>query len=269
MPLALDGVDLGDDLLEIGAGPGRTTDLLRGRVDAADRGRARRRPRRAARDAPRRDQRRRRARRRDRAAAAGGSLLARRSRSRCCTTCRPPSSRTGSSPSSRAWSRRAAPSCSPTACTATRSPTSTSTTPTTRSTPRTLRRAARRGRTHRRHRRRERRALRRPTPAALSRADSAERLARDLAEGLDALGDRSRWPGADIVMPSAPSATISRQASADLVRVAEDHHRLDHRAEVVVGVAQVDVAQRERVGELVEGLLVRRCEHRRSGAGSP
>ncbi len=32
MPFALDGVDLGDDLLEIGAGPGKTTDLLRGRV---------------------------------------------------------------------------------------------------------------------------------------------------------------------------------------------------------------------------------------------
>jgi SAM-dependent methyltransferase len=32
MPAALAGVDLGDDLLEIGAGPGLTTDLLRGRV---------------------------------------------------------------------------------------------------------------------------------------------------------------------------------------------------------------------------------------------
>jgi SAM-dependent methyltransferase len=32
LPAALAGVDLGDDLLEIGAGPGRTTDLLRGRV---------------------------------------------------------------------------------------------------------------------------------------------------------------------------------------------------------------------------------------------
>ena len=32
LPYALDGVDLGDDLLEIGAGPGRTTDLLRDRV---------------------------------------------------------------------------------------------------------------------------------------------------------------------------------------------------------------------------------------------
>jgi SAM-dependent methyltransferase len=33
VPLALDGVDLGPDVLEIGAGPGRTTDLLRARVD--------------------------------------------------------------------------------------------------------------------------------------------------------------------------------------------------------------------------------------------
>jgi ubiquinone/menaquinone biosynthesis C-methylase UbiE len=32
LPAALAGIDLGDDLLEIGAGPGRTTDLLRGRV---------------------------------------------------------------------------------------------------------------------------------------------------------------------------------------------------------------------------------------------
>lgn len=32
LPDALGGVELGDDLLEIGAGPGRTTDLLRGRV---------------------------------------------------------------------------------------------------------------------------------------------------------------------------------------------------------------------------------------------
>jgi SAM-dependent methyltransferase len=32
MPHALAGIDLGDDLLEIGAGPGRTTDLLRGQV---------------------------------------------------------------------------------------------------------------------------------------------------------------------------------------------------------------------------------------------
>jgi ubiquinone/menaquinone biosynthesis C-methylase UbiE len=32
MPHALAGVDLGDDLLEIGAGPGRTTDLLRSQV---------------------------------------------------------------------------------------------------------------------------------------------------------------------------------------------------------------------------------------------
>jgi ubiquinone/menaquinone biosynthesis C-methylase UbiE len=32
LPAALTGVDLGDDLLEIGAGPGRTTDLLRTRV---------------------------------------------------------------------------------------------------------------------------------------------------------------------------------------------------------------------------------------------
>jgi SAM-dependent methyltransferase len=29
---ALDGVDLGDDVLEVGPGPGRTTDVLRGRV---------------------------------------------------------------------------------------------------------------------------------------------------------------------------------------------------------------------------------------------
>ena len=33
LPHALAGVDLGDDLLEIGAGPGLTTDLLRTRVD--------------------------------------------------------------------------------------------------------------------------------------------------------------------------------------------------------------------------------------------
>src|SRR5437762_8525189 len=31
-PLALQGVELGDDVLEIGPGPGVTTDLLRGRV---------------------------------------------------------------------------------------------------------------------------------------------------------------------------------------------------------------------------------------------
>ena len=32
LPNALAGVELGDDLLEIGAGPGKTTDILRGRV---------------------------------------------------------------------------------------------------------------------------------------------------------------------------------------------------------------------------------------------
>lgn len=32
-PTVLDGVDLGPDVLEIGSGPGRTTDLLRGRVE--------------------------------------------------------------------------------------------------------------------------------------------------------------------------------------------------------------------------------------------
>lgn len=33
VPFALDGVELGADVLEIGAGPGKTTDLLRVRVD--------------------------------------------------------------------------------------------------------------------------------------------------------------------------------------------------------------------------------------------
>ena len=32
VPFALDGVELGDDVLEIGAGPGKTTDILRARV---------------------------------------------------------------------------------------------------------------------------------------------------------------------------------------------------------------------------------------------
>jgi SAM-dependent methyltransferase len=32
VPFALDGVELGDDVLEIGAGPGKTTDLLRARA---------------------------------------------------------------------------------------------------------------------------------------------------------------------------------------------------------------------------------------------
>jgi SAM-dependent methyltransferase len=32
VPFALDGVDLGDDVLEIGAGPGKTTDILRART---------------------------------------------------------------------------------------------------------------------------------------------------------------------------------------------------------------------------------------------
>jgi SAM-dependent methyltransferase len=32
VPFALDGVELGDDVLEIGAGPGRTTDILRART---------------------------------------------------------------------------------------------------------------------------------------------------------------------------------------------------------------------------------------------
>ena len=32
LPWALEGVDLGDDVLEVGPGPGVTTDLLRGRT---------------------------------------------------------------------------------------------------------------------------------------------------------------------------------------------------------------------------------------------
>jgi SAM-dependent methyltransferase len=32
VPTALDGVELGDDVLEVGAGPGRTTDILRART---------------------------------------------------------------------------------------------------------------------------------------------------------------------------------------------------------------------------------------------
>jgi 16S rRNA A1518/A1519 N6-dimethyltransferase RsmA/KsgA/DIM1 with predicted DNA glycosylase/AP lyase activity len=32
MPWTLDGVDLGSEVLEVGPGPGLTTDLLRGRV---------------------------------------------------------------------------------------------------------------------------------------------------------------------------------------------------------------------------------------------
>ena len=33
LPWAFDGIDLGDDALEIGPGPGLTTDLIRQRVD--------------------------------------------------------------------------------------------------------------------------------------------------------------------------------------------------------------------------------------------
>ena len=191
------------------AGPDHRSPARPGRP--ADRGRARRRPRCAARDASRRHQRRGRARRRDRDAVAGRSLQRARSPSRCCTTCRPPISRTGSSPSSRAWSRPEARSCSATACTATRSPTSTSTTRSTRSTPRRLAaRLAAAGLTDVTDRR-ERRAVRRPRPrrrGSRLRPRATVAACCDLAEGLDALGDEAVGRRRHRE-PSAPSATIS------------------------------------------------------------
>ena len=134
LPVALAGVTLGDDALEIGPGPGFTTDILQHQDGASDGCRARRGPGgRAGRADGRRPTWR-------SSSAMPRRWTSRRSASRvrrrstCSITLRPPRPRTGSSPS---W-----PGCSspgrrwwrPTASTARAARPSTRTTPTTRST---------------------------------------------------------------------------------------------------------------------------------------